>query len=75
MWIQIGDLLFLVISFFQVYALPVAGYFGLLSLWGCNNITCAVWAQMDEVDTQEAGGRQERHCGGSQAEQSTLMLH
>ena len=36
----------------------MAGYFGLLSLWGCNdvnNILCAKWAQMDKAGTQEAG--------------------
>lgn len=44
---------------------------------GCNdvnNILCAKWAQMDKAGTQEAGGRQGRHCVGSQAGQSTLML-
>lgn len=30
---------------------------------------------MDKVDTQEVGGRGERHWVGAQAEQSTLMLY
>lgn len=30
---------------------------------------------MDRVDTQEAGGSQERHWMGPQAEQSTLILY
>lgn len=58
--------------------LPVAGHSGLLSLWRChgvNNITCAEWAQVDKIGTQEAGGRQERRGVGSGAEPSTLMLH